>query len=323
MPVNILITGGTGFVGRHLLEMLVGGHTVFALVRDAARLEKTGLEGKVKVIRGDLFNCDTLPEEIDLVFHLAGLTKAVSPGEFVHVNYQGTKALLGKLKGLRRLRKVILLSSLAAAGPSACDEPLTEGMEANPVSLYGRSKLMGENAVREESPSPFLIVRAPIVFGPGDMDMLDALKLLKTGMLPLLGKERRRYSIIYVKDLVAGMVELALSRCENETFYLANPDIVEWEEFMRIAAGLLGKQRMHPIHVPVALGLLLAGSAEAYGRIFQKRAIFNLDKFREMRNPCWTCSPRKAEELVHFTPRFALEEALASTISWYRANGLL
>jgi dihydroflavonol-4-reductase len=323
MPVNILITGGTGFVGRHLMEELVGKHTVFALVRDASRLEKTGLEGKVEVIRGDLFNCDPLPEEIELVFHLAGLTKAVFPGEFVHVNYHGTKAFLGKLKGLRRLRKVILVSSLAAAGPSGFNVPLTEDMEANPVSLYGRSKWMGENAVREESPSPFLIVRAPIVFGPGDMDMLDALKLLKTGMLPLLGKERRRYSIIYVKDLVAGMVELALSRYENETFYLANPNVVEWEEFMRIAARLLGKRRLHAIHIPVRLGRLLAGSAETYGRIFRQRAIFNLDKFREMRNPCWTCSPRKAEESVHFTPRFALEEALASTITWYRENGFL
>ena len=323
MPVNILITGGTGFVGRHLMESLAGKHTVFALVRDAAKLEKTGLGGKVDVIRGDLFNCGPLPEEIDLVFHLAGLTKAIFPGEFVHVNYHGTKAFLGKLKGLRRLRKVILVSSLAAAGPSDCDAPLTEEMEANPVSLYGQSKLMGENALREEAPSPFLIIRAPIVFGPGDMDMLDALKLLKTGILPLLGKGRRRYSIIYVKDLVAGMVELALSRYENETFYLANPSVVEWEEFMRLAAGLLGKQRMYAIHIPVPLGRFLAGSAETYCRIFRQRVIFNLDKFREMRSPCWTCSPRKAEKSVHFTPRFALEEALASTICWYRANGLL
>ena len=323
MPVNILITGGTGFVGRHLMETLVGEHTVFALVRDAARLEKTGLGGKVEIIHGDLFSCDPLPEEIDLVFHLAGLTKAIFPSEFVHVNYQGTKAFLGKLKGLRRLRKVILVSSLAAAGPSDGDEPLTEEMEANPVSLYGRSKLMGENVVREEAPSPFLIVRAPIVFGPGDMDMLDALKLVKKGMLPLLGKGRRRFSIIYVKDLVAGMVKLALSHFENETFYLANPSAVEWEEFMRLAARLLGKQRMHAIHIPVPLGRLLAGCAETYCRNFRQRAIFNLDKFREMRNPCWTCSPRKAEESVHFAPHFALEEALDSTISWYRANGFL
>jgi nucleoside-diphosphate-sugar epimerase len=321
--MNVLVTGGTGFVGRHLIEALVGENTVFALVRNAAKLEKTGLQDRVRIIHGDLFACEPLPEETELVFHLAGLTKAISPSEFTHINFEGTKAFLEKLKGLRRLRKVILVSSLAAAGPSGCDDPLTEETAANPVSRYGRSKWMGENALRDMSPAPFLIIRAPIVFGPGDLDMLDALKLLKMGVLPILGKDQRRYSIIFVKDLVAGMMELAFSSLENEMFYLANPMVVEWEEFMRLVARLMGKQRMHTIHIPLSLGWLLAGMVEMYCRIFRRRAIFNLDKFREMRNPCWVCSPFKAQELVHFTPRFSLEEAMASTINWYRANGFL
>ena len=118
-------------------------------------------------------------------------------------------------------------------------------------------------------------------------------------------------------------MNLAFSSIENEIFYLANPEAVEWEEFMWLVSRLMGKQRMHAIHIPLTLGWLMAGMVEMYCRIFRRRAIFNLDKFREMRNPCWLCSSSKAQELVHFTPRFSLEEAMASTISWYRTNGFL
>jgi nucleoside-diphosphate-sugar epimerase len=167
-----------------------------------------------------------------MVFHLAALTKIISPQDFFHINEEGTMSLLEKLRPLKKLRKIILLSSLAAAGPNRDHAFLTEDMPEKPVSLYGKSKLAQEKICKEISPAPYVIIRAPIVFGPGDLDMLDAFRIVSKGILPLLGRQERRFSIVYVKDLVRGMVAAAISHFENDIFYIANSEPIEWQSFM-------------------------------------------------------------------------------------------
>ena len=89
------------------------------LVRDSTRLATCAFKDAVTALPGDLLSSAPFPEDIELVFHLAAVTKAVSPGEFTRVNLDGTRSLLEKLRPLKKLRKVVLLSSLAAAGPNA------------------------------------------------------------------------------------------------------------------------------------------------------------------------------------------------------------
>jgi len=215
--MNILVTGGTGFVGNHLIRELLTekANTVYALVRDRKKLEQFDFHSRITVIAGDLFKAEAFPADIEVVFHLAALTKVISPGEFLHCNHLGTMALLDKLQPLKKLRKVVLLSSLAAAGPNRQIPRLREGMPDNPVSLYGRSKLAQEKIIQAHSPAPYIIIRAPIVFGPGDLDMLTIFRVLKKGILPELGRRQRMYSVIYVKDLVKGMIAAANSPCHH------------------------------------------------------------------------------------------------------------
>lgn len=323
--MKILVTGGTGFVGGHLIGELLaaGGNDVTALVRDNAKLAACSFAGTVAALPGDLLSSPPLPEDTEVVFHLAAVTKAVSSGEFTRVNLEGTRALMAKLRPLKKLRKVVLLSSLAAAGPNRDAEPLREETPAEPISRYGRSKLAQEEIVAAHCPAPYVIVRAPIVFGPGDMDMLDVFRIISRGIIPVLGRARRRYSLVYVKDLARGMIAAAFSACQNETFYIANAEAVEWQAFMEQISLLLNGKKARRIVIPEALGRVLAEFSEMRIRAFGNKAIFNRDKFNEMKSPAWVCSPAKIEALLHFQPRVPLPAALEETISWYRERGFL
>jgi nucleoside-diphosphate-sugar epimerase len=321
----ILVTGGTGFVGKHLISELLkeNDNSVYVLVRDRTKLDR--LEGKerISVIAGDLFSSEKLPDDIEVVFHLAALTKVIAPEEFVRCNHDGTRALMEKLRPLPRLRKVVLLSSLAAVGPSRPGSALTEGQPESPVSRYGKSKLDQERVLKEFCPAPYIILRAPIVFGPGDMDMLSIFRILAKGFLPELGRQERVYSIIYVKDLARGMITAARSVCENETFYIANSDPVTWRDFVRETTELIGRKRMRKVVIPGPLAWFLAELSEMRIRICKKKNIFNRDKFREMRFPVWTCSVAKIQQRLHFQTRYPFKTAMQETIRWCLERNLL
>lgn len=322
--MNIVVTGGTGFVGRHLVQMLLDErqHRLHLLVRDDARLQACAFRGPLQVVRGDLFASAPLPADTETVFHLAAATKALGAGEFTRVNVEGTRALLERLRPLPGLKRVALLSSLAAAGPNRGRPALVEEDPAEPISQYGRSKLAQERLMAR-SGLPHVIIRAPIVFGPGDLDMLAAFRVVRRGILPRLGRAERRYSLVYVADLARAMMAAAFGPCAGETFYAANPDPVEWGELLELAARLLGHGKVRRILVPVALGRVLAELSELRIRALGRKAIFNRDKFHEMAFPAWVCSPAKIEARLHFQPRVPLAAALEETIAWYRGQGLL
>jgi dihydroflavonol-4-reductase len=323
--MKILVTGGTGFVGNHLIRELLKekGNSVYALVRDKKKLDFFDCRERIHVIAGDLAASEPFPDDIEWVFHLAALTKVISPDEFILSNHLGTKALLEKLRPLKKLQKVVLLSSIAAAGPNRQSPCLKEDMPEEPVSLYGKSKLTQEKILREYCPAPYIIIRAPIVFGPGDMDMLAIFRILNKGILPALGRKERLYSVIYVKDLVRGMIAAARSPYRNETFFITNSEPLSWDEFMRAAFLLMGKKRIRKITVPETLARFLAEISEIHIRLSKKKAIFNRDKFREMHFPAWTCSAEKSRDLLHFQPLFPIETAMRETIRWYKEQDLL
>src|SRR5947209_4892788 len=208
----ILVTGGTGFIGAHLVKRLTAsGQTVRCLVRRQA--SPRNLPAGVETVYGNLITGEGLPDALrgaDTVIHLAGVTKALAPADYYAGNALATRNLAGAMAHARdgRRARLVHVSSLAAIGPSLDGEPIDENAEPHPLSHYGKSKLEAEQAVRELAPDA-MIVRPPVVYGPGDKDVFQLLKSISKGLVVHIAGGERWFSAIYVEDLVEGLITAA------------------------------------------------------------------------------------------------------------------
>ncbi|MGB7297471.1 MAG: NAD(P)-dependent oxidoreductase [Candidatus Aminicenantales bacterium] len=315
--MKAFLTGGTGFIGSHLIDLLLARDVeVYALVRNAEK-EPALLEKKVRVLRGDLFSIPALPSGLDFVFHLAGKTRSLKSADYYTVNRDGTASLYRSLLNLKEQPKVVILSSQAAAGPSDGREPVRESDRPRPITHYGKSKLQGEReALRFKDRFPLAIARASAVFGPQDRDFLPFFKMATKGIL-LSFQERKEASVIYVKDLVEALFRCARTNLPSgEILNIANAGSCTWEDLGRAAAAALGK-KCRRIKVPGSLAYLYSLACEAGYHLTGKPGIFNRDKYRDLIQPNWIMDVGKAVEILSFEPRFTLEQALEETMAWY------
>ena len=206
-----LVTGGTGFVGSHLVERLLrNGYAVTCLVRDLRHLR--WLEGmEVRLTQGDCTQPESLAaavQGVSLIFHCAGLTKAKHARDYYIVNHLGTKNLLEACARYNPgIEKFILVSSQAAAGPSPDGRPVNDGNTPHPVSDYGRSKLLAEDEARGyKDRLPVVILRPSSVYGPRDVDVYELFRWASRGLTLEMTGGDRYLNLCYVEDLTAALL---------------------------------------------------------------------------------------------------------------------
>jgi dihydroflavonol-4-reductase len=316
----LLVTGGTGFVGSHLLDELASrGIAARALVRRPLpeRLQGTSVEA----FFGDLKTGSGLSEAlrgVSGVIHLAGCTKALRRSDYYDGNVLSTKNLVEAAKrfGLR----FVHVSSLAAAGPGS---GVREDDQPNPVSEYGRSKLQGEQGVRAAIPGA-VIIRPPVVYGPRDTDVFQIFKSVAQGVSAEIAGGDRWLSWIYVKDLVLGLIaSLESPAAAGRTYYLAHRKPATWGDLTGIAARAMGRPAPCVIRVPIGVARAVGACAELWSRCTGRPGIISRDKILEARFPAWTCDPSRAARDLGFEAPTSLEEGVTSTLAWYREAGWL
>ncbi len=321
--MKALLTGATGFIGSFMAEhLLEKGYEVRCLVRTSSNLQWIA-DLDIQCYYGSLGDLDSLRrglQDVDYVFHLAGLTKAMSRDEFNTANVLGTKNLLQVLlENNTKLKRFVFVSSQAAAGPSPTIEPINEQVIPAPITPYGTSKLEAEQLVLSASRRiPVTIVRPPAVYGPRDKDVLDFFKAANFGIIPKLGTRGKYVSLIHVRDLVRGIF-LAGTRkkAENQIYFLANPQPYSWEKIAKVTLKILNKRALR-VTVPHLLLDGLSRVTEEIGKITGKPSILNRQRVAELKQDYWVCSPKKAKTDFKFETKIDLEEGIKETIAWYK-----
>jgi nucleoside-diphosphate-sugar epimerase len=333
MGEKVLVTGSTGFIGTRVVDALLKqGLAVRVLLRPES-VSPGFSEGRdgVEECRAGYRDPEALGRAVtgvQRIIHLAGVTRALNAEGFAEGNVMPVENLLDAARMHNpALERFLLVSSLTAAGPASSPEPgVRESDPPHPVSDYGRSKLLGEQAAwRHAGTVPVTIVRPPAVYGPGDKDVLEVFRMMRRGYLVSTGSAvRQRFSMIHVDDLVAGILTAVRSEvAAGGTYFLTSPHAYGWDEVMDAARPVLGFGRLLRISLPAPLVFGLGTILGAVAGLFGKSALINRDKAFELVQDYWTCSPEKAAKELGFTAAIPLAEGIASTLQWYQRRGLL
>ena len=337
---KVLVTGANGFIGTNLVEALVAqGDEVTCLVRKTSRLERLRPLGG-KVVYGDVTDRESLAGPIvgqEVVYHLAGRTKALRAEQFHRVNHEGTRNVARTCAEKTSPPVLVVVSSLAAAGPAIDGRPRTEADPPEPVSNYGRSKLAGEAAVRKLADRvPVTIVRPPITLGPADVDGLKMFKAIAvTGVHMVPSFSQHKFSVIDARDLAELLILAArrgaripaaktddLSDAQG-VYYAACNEHPTYAGLGRMVADALGRRWVIALPTAMPVGGTVAACAQMIGWICRRPRYLSVDKAREISAGSWVCSHQAAKDQLGFSVTTPLAERLRQTAQWYRDEGWL
>lgn len=305
---RIAITGATGFIGGAIVrELARAGHDMQVLVRPQSIKKSALLPNNVKVTRGSLNDkksLSSLLSNVDTVIHCAGAVRGATESAFISTNATALGDLVEVVGQEPGIERFLLVSSLAASSPE--------------VSPYAASKKAGEELLNSlNSRVSCTIFRPSAVYGPGDTELLPLFKVMKRGFVPIWGTIEQRFSLLYITDFVAAVVNwIAAPNPPSGIYELhdGEPDGYSMKDVTGVAEGVFGR-RIRPVAIPAVVLNSLARSNLNLARLIGYAPMLTPWKLRELRYPRWVCDNTEIETALRWEPQIKLARGLTLALA--------
>lgn len=327
--MKVLITGGSGFVGTHLIEAVSAlGWEVHAAVRKSSKVQD--IQQYVhKFVYFDQGNFEEVSacfseEQYDYIVHAAAMTRAKTEAELQKVNVGNTENLLNAAFSIPNPpKRFVFVSSLAAIGPIsyASNTDILEDNNYMPVTAYGRSKRDAELMIKSRfSTYPISVFRPTAVYGPREKDLFILFDTLNKGLDPYIGRNPQKLSFVYVKDLVQVLILGCVKQQEGLQFY----NISDGKSYSRFAMadifkGIFNKKPLR-LFIPFPIISVFAQLSAFIYKGSSKTPTIYPERLGELTAENWSCSIDKAVQVLGFSPKYDLSKGLKETLLWYKDN---
>ena len=320
--MNILITGATGFIGRHLVQRLIAeGHCCRCLVRKNSITDFLENSPNIELFYGDIAQKDTLTDickGIDIVINSAGILGKWNSSihDLRPVNTNGIINLAGELIR-NNVEYIIHLSAGGVTGPVK-GLPADETYSCRPRTPYEKTKLEGEKKALwlfKKYNLPIVIVRPTFTYGPGDPHKLPLFRAVKRGSFVFVGSGESTNHPIYVDDLITAIILLLQKRAIGETFIIGGPGPVTKKSLIRAIAEELGVKKSF-LHIPRWIATCGAFSMVFLARLLRFEPILTPSRVSMMADN-WGYSITKANEKLGYEPTVDLKTGINKTAQSY------
>jgi nucleoside-diphosphate-sugar epimerase len=327
--MKVLVTGGSGFLGSHVAEQFSSeGHDVVALVRKTSNTKFLRTLPRVVLAEGsveDRASIDRAMKGVDAVVHSAGIVKARKADDFHACNVQGTVNLLeAALEHAPGLKRFVHISSLEACGPSLDGRPVPLDQE-RPVTSYGRSKLAAEKEVlaRREK-LPVVILRPAAIYGPRDVEILDAFRAVRRRQYPVIGDGRMLGCYTFGPDCARACLQAVFEDVKSGSVYFIDDGepLTMARAMGQLLPEALGTAPLFRVGVPFPVLRLASLGVEAYGKVRGKAVMLTREKVAMLRHH-WVCESVRTRRDLKWKPQVDFPEGARRTARWYQDHGWL
>jgi nucleoside-diphosphate-sugar epimerase len=318
---RILVTGGSGFVGRSLIRILGENHYLTrATYRD--HIPVADRQNDIEWIKYSLEDEDIIYSElldgVETVIHLAGLAhvtgKNVQSLElFRKINVEGTRKLVSEAAG-RGVKRFVFVSTVKVHGEKSCStgdgfiQPFTEKDTPAPQGPYAISKLEAEQVIKNmcsKTRMQYIILRPPLIYGPHvKANFLRLVDLTAKGIPSPLASINNRRSLLYVDNLaVALLTAIEKPEVTNNTYLVSDTDVSLPQLIKEIAKHLGKKTTLYPFPVSLLrVAGILTGRKDAIERLTESLLV----------------DSNKIRNDLQWEPKVTFEEGIKNTIEWYK-----
>jgi len=327
--MKVLVTGGSGFLGSHVAEQLsAAGHEVRALVRKSSNRKFLSTLKNVELAEGsveDRKSVDAAMKGVNAVVHSAGAVKALHEAAFFECNTQGTVNLLdAAIEHAPDLVRFVHVSSLEACGPSLDGKPVPLNQE-RPVTAYGRSKLAAEKeVVARKDKLPVVVLRPAAIYGPRDVEILEAFRAVKKRQYPVIGNGQMLGCYTYGPDCARACVQAIDATVPSGSIYFVDDgEPMSMQRAMgEVLPEALGTAPFFKMGIPFPVLSLASFGVEAYGKVRGKAMMLTREKVAMLKHH-WVCESTKTQDDLGWKPEVRFTDGVRLTAKWYQDNGWL